>query len=155
MSGNSQRLSKQIIEHIDPMRRDVIKRSAASLRRINQPIALTLRAVKPHMAGEFGEHGLPDGSSFEQLLGALHLGIKTAIVSDPESFLRVLRSLKHRLCLSKIHGQRLFAKRMPARTERLEGLRRVQKYGRSKVDCLRLATRIRERFLQRRPHACV
>src|ERR1700678_1590951 len=160
MSGHTQRLAEQIIKHVDAVRRDVVKRSAPSLLRIDEPVTLALRTVEPGMASEFSQHRFPDGSSFEQLLGALHLGIKTPIVRHAESFLSVLRSLKHRPRLGKIHRERLFSKHMPALTKRLEGLRRVQKYRRTNEAVLRFnrsvnaSTRICERFLQRTPDAC-
>src|SRR5579863_1976838 len=65
MAANPHGLPKEIVEKVDAVRGYVVERPASRLCRIDQPIALSLRTVKPGMAGEFGEYRFPDGSSFD------------------------------------------------------------------------------------------
>ena len=140
LGGDAQRLAEKKIQNIDAVRGDVEERSASGLGGIDQPTAAA-GSVKPHVVGQFGEHGLADRACCEQLFGALHFGIAAAIVGDAERLAAFICGLNHGAGLGLVHGHRLFAEHVLAGAERLNRLRRVQKDWRADVDGMDFADR--------------
>ena len=119
------RLSEEEVQNVDAVRGDIEQRSTAGFGGIDQPTAAAL-PVKPGVAGELGKHGFSDRASFEQLFRPLHLGIRAAIVGDAERLTALVCDLNHRTGLGLVHGHRLFAEHMLARSKSLNCLRGVQ-----------------------------
>ena len=77
------------------MRGDVEKWSASSQSGIDQPVAMALLFIKPSVAGEFSDDGLPDHAGSKQLLRAVHFRIHSPIVGHAEGAPALFRRLHH------------------------------------------------------------
>src|SRR5579863_1285243 len=148
LPGDFLRLSKQKIENVNAMRRDVEQRSAAGFEGIEQPAAVA-GAVKPHVIREFGEYRPADCSGRKQFASAPNFWVKPAVVGDTEFLSALLRFPHHGRRFGFVHRHRFFREHMLARAERLNRLRRMQENRRA--DVYRINCRIREGFVKGPP----
>src|SRR5882672_10568063 len=88
--------SKQEIQHVDAMGRDVTERAASSLRGIDEPTALTSLFIPPFVASEFGQDRFAVGARIQQLFRALHFWVGPAVVGHAKFEPRLFCCLYHR-----------------------------------------------------------
>ncbi len=150
LARDSQRLAKKKIQNIDAVRGDVEERAASGFGGIDQPTAAAL-AVKPHVVRDFGQNGLADRAGGEQLLRALHLWIRAAIVGHAEGLAALFGSSNHGAGLGLVHGHGLFAEHVLARAQGLNRLRCVEKDWRADVDGVNFG--ISKSFVESSPDA--
>ena len=71
-TGRTQRLSKQKIQHVNAVRRDIVQRTTSGFCGIEQPVAMRCFVATPFVAGEFRKYGPANGAAFQQLFRALN-----------------------------------------------------------------------------------